>query len=124
MKTWLTHNGSTRSETDAEIVNTLKRKGWKEIGDPTPPAFVPPVVVRRLSFFRALSRSDFIKVKALIASIQDPDQQHTLRVWFDEATEFERDHPLVLEVAAQLQKSDAEVDAIFAAAKALDQATS
>lgn len=124
----------------AEIAN-LKRKGWVEttppphdtsthypptwqngqwiVGDMLPPE--PPVTVTMRSFRLAAGRSLMIQINAAIASIEDIDQRWQAQQFLTTSPTVSRAHPLVLSLSAALGKSPQTVDAIFAAAKQLDE---
>lgn len=98
--------------------------GWAYDGDtftppPMPPA--PPVVptVSRRQARRALRAAGLLDdVEAAINALPEPARSDALIDWQD-ATEFARNWPLLITLAAALGLSDAQVDALFAAAAAL-----
>jgi len=84
---------------------------------PPAPAFVPVVSMRqaRLALHGA---SLLTAVEAAINAMAEPAKTQA-RIEWDFATEVRRDWPLLVTLAGQLGLSDAEVDALFAAAAAL-----
>jgi len=81
---------------------------------------VKPVVVSNYAFFRAMSREDENRLNAYVASMQDVAAKRMARIHITRAPMIHRTHPFVVQIAAILDKTDAEVDAIFAAAQILD----
>lgn len=95
--------------------------GWAYDGD----AFTPPAVatavptVSRRQARRALRAAGLLDdIEAAINALPEPARSDALIDWQD-ATEFARNWPLLITLAAALGLSDAQVDALFAAAAAL-----
>lgn len=84
----------------------------------TPPAPVPTRVTRRqllLALFsgHAITRAN---IRAALEAIPDATQREAALIEFDEATEFERSHALIGQLAAVFSLSSSQVDAVFRAA--------
>lgn len=92
-----------------------------ETGDtlPTIQEVAPVVEVTKLQFKLALAKTGLLKqVKTYIDSMpEDTD----LRVYWEEAPIFRRDHPLIVATAKALDKTDDEVDRLFALALTMPQ---
>jgi hypothetical protein len=136
----LTHNNHLRTTSDPAEIANLIRKGWQETTPPDyspqtqyPPVWqdgqwidggmlppAPPIVVTMRSFRLTAGRSLMIQINAAIASIENIDQRWQAQQFLATSPTVSRAHPLVLSLSAALGKTDAEVDAIFAAAQTLD----
>lgn len=90
---------------------------WDELSAPKPP---PPVVVTMRSFRLVLGRARYIELMAFIGAIPDAEQKFQAQTFVEYSLTVAEDHPLVLQIAAALKKSEAEMKAIFATAKQLD----
>jgi hypothetical protein len=108
--TWL--DGPPKPTLD-EIISA-----WDELNAPTSE---PPVVTMR-SFRLALGRTRYIELMAFVGAIQDAEQKYQAQTYIEYSATVDRNHPMVLQYAAALVKSDAEVDAVFATAQQLDLA--
>lgn len=60
------------------------------------------------------------QILAAIAGIQDAKQKAAATAWWQTAQTVRRMHPLVIQLATAIGKTDAEIDAIFASAKQLE----
>lgn len=78
---------------------------------------VPRVVsVTRRQMLTALHRAGMLEtIRAAVAASGDVE----LQIAFDEALDFERTNPMLVGMAHQMGKTDAEIDAIFALAETL-----
>jgi hypothetical protein len=82
----------------------------------------PPVTVNRRAFRLALVQAGlFTGVVEAISGIEAETDRLSAQVWWEDTLVFHRDHPLIATFATVLNKTTAEVDALFAAAKLLDQ---
>lgn len=90
----------------------------------SPPAVVVPVpdsVTRRqllVALFTATGVKD-TDILASLAAIADPAARYVATVEFREASDFRRAHPLVAQLAVQLNLTSAQVDDIFRSAAKL-----
>lgn len=84
---------------------------------------VPPVSVTMRSFRRALGPARFAELMSFVSAIPDPVQRFEAETYIQHSPTVVRNHPLVAQIAAELDKPDDEIDAVFAAAQQLDQAT-
>jgi hypothetical protein len=91
-------------------------RGWEVV-----PREVEPVVVSDYALFRAMSADDEILLNNYIRNIQDIDAKREAKIHITRARSIHRRHPFVVQVAAILNKTDAQMDALFAAAQKLDQ---
>lgn len=90
-------------------------QGFFPVADPEPAPVVPDAVPRHKAKI-ALRRAGLLDdADAAIAALDDPD---AAIAWAD-APEFHRNNPLIAAVAADLDLTDDQVDALFIAAKAL-----
>jgi len=108
----LVWNDSTSKPTLAEL-----EAAWDELNAPKPP---PPIVVTMSSFRRALGRTRYIELMAFVGAIPDAEQKFQVQTMLDYEPYVSRVHPMVLQFASALNKSDVEVDSIFTTAKQLD----
>ena len=90
---------------------------WAELTAPKPP---PPVVVTMRSFRLALGRTRYIELMAFVGAIPDAEQKFQVQTMLDYEPYVSRVHPMVLQFASALNKSDTEVDSIFTTAAQLD----
>jgi hypothetical protein len=92
---------------------------WQQVTVEVPPA--PPITVNRRAFRLALVQAGlFTGVVAAINGIEAETDRLSAQVWWEDTLVFHRDHPLIATFATVLNKTTAEVDALFAAAKQLD----
>ena len=126
----LTYNHQFRSEDDTNAIANLMRKGWVEIDppanpDPEPPP--PPIVVSMRSLQLALVRANLYQVvTALINGIPDATQKLETQIYWAKSMTVQQDHPIVIGIVAALAANgvpESQVNAIFAAAQALDNPT-
>lgn len=90
---------------------------WAELTAPKPP---PPVVVTMRSFRLALGRTRYIELMAFVGAIPDAEEKFQAQTFIEYSATVARNHPMVTQFAAALNKSGTEVDAVFAAAQQLD----
>lgn len=86
-----------------------------------PPAPVPASVTRRqllVALFTATGVKD-TDILASLAAIPDAATRYVATVEFTQASEFQRNHPLVAQLASQLSLTTEQVDDIFRAAAML-----
>ena len=117
-----THDSTTHfirrlPEVIDQTAKTVTR-GWEVVAREA-----PPVVVTMRSFRLALGRARYIELMAFIGAIQDAEQKFQAQTFVEYSLTVSEDHPLVLQIAAALKKSEAEMKAIFAAAQTLDNPT-
>lgn len=101
------------------VVNTAAKtitRAWRVVPHP-----IRPAIVTMRSFRLALGRERNIEVRAYIASIPDAEQKYQAQTFLEYSLTVARDHPMVSQFSAALGKPAEEVDAIFAAAKQLDE---
>lgn len=83
----------------------------------------PPTVPQRVPMLNAqlvmIDAGWMAPVRTYLNAIPGTDGEKA-RAYFDKAQTMERDHPLVLGIPAALGKAEAEVDALFIAAGALN----
>jgi hypothetical protein len=109
-----THNLRRLPEVIDQTAKTVTR-GWEVVAREA-----DPIVVTMRSFRLALGRVRYLQLESLINSVVDSEEQYQATTYLDQSATVSRQHPLVLQFAAALGKPDAEVDAIFATAKQLD----
>jgi len=91
-------------------------RGWELV-----PITPRPVVVSMRSFRRAMGRARYLELMAFVAAITDAEQKYQAQTFLEYSLTVARDHPMVSQFSAALGKPAEEVDAIFAAAKQLDE---
>lgn len=94
--------------------------GWVKVGDGfvAPPPVSPsvPVSVSKAQFRLALLAEGLLDdVEAFVMAANDP----ALTINWRDRSDFERHHPLVVATATALGKTEAELDALFVAARSL-----
>jgi len=83
-----------------------------------------PVIVTMTSLRLALIDAGLYQtITSAINGIEDATEKLKSQTWWATAQTVRRAHPLVAGIAAGAGKTDAQVDAIFAAAQALDNPT-
>jgi hypothetical protein len=83
-----------------------------------------PVIVTMTSLRLALIDAGLYQtITSAINGIEDATEKLKAQTWWSTAQTVRRVHPLVAGIAALAGKTDAQVDAIFAAAQALDNPT-
>lgn len=81
----------------------------------------PPIVVSMVALRLTLIEADLEpQILAAIAGIPDAKQKAAATAWWQTAQTVRRMHPLVIQLATAIGKTDAEIDAIFASAKQLE----
>ena len=80
------------------------------------------IVVSMRSFREACGRELMIQINAFVASIEDLNERFRAQTDLEFATTVSRSHPRVAQVAAALNKTDAEIDQVFLDAQQLDAA--
>lgn len=110
--TYLTHDGQTRAETDAETIATLLRKGWTETNAPPTPEPPPVTVSMRALQFALASAGLYAAVKAAACATVEGE------IWWTTSPTVRREHPFVAQLAAALGQSAEQIDVIFATAQA------
>ena len=100
--------------TQAEIDDAL-------VVSQTPPAPSVPQEVTPRQFRLAMIQAGVTpaNIEAIIAAIPDETQRLLAETEWDYASSVKRDHPLVAQFGQALGKTDADIDAIFIAAKAI-----
>lgn len=79
------------------------------------------VVVSMVALRLTLIEADLEpQILAAIAGIPDAKQKAAATAWWQTAQTVRRMHPLVIQLATAIGKTDAEIDAIFASAKQLE----
>jgi len=102
---------------DAVTGKTTIDRDWRPDPEATPPA-PPPAAITRRQLRLWLVRSGFTlaQVEALIDALPEP-QRTEARIEWEDATQFERGHPLLRQLAGQLLRLDKEaLDAALDAA--------
>lgn len=93
----------------------------QEIESAWPDAQRSLVVVSMVALRLTLIEADLeSQILAAIAGIQDAKQKAAATAWWQTAQTVRRMHPLVIQLATAIGKTDAEIDAIFASAKQLE----
>jgi hypothetical protein len=116
------HNPATHylRRTEAIDLDTLQvMRGWELV------AHEPmPVVVTMTSLRLALIDAGLYQtITSAINGIEDATEKLKAQTWWSTAQTVRRVHPLVAGIAALAGRTDAQVDAIFAVAQALDNPT-
>lgn len=103
------------------VVDTAAKtitRAWRVVPHP-----IRPAIVTMRSFRLAMGRARYIELMAFIGAIPDAEQKFQAQTFVEYSLTVAEDHPLVLQIAAALKKSEAEMKAIFATAKLLDNPT-
>ena len=109
---------------DAETGETTVDQDWQPQPEELFPLPVPRAVTRRqLRLWLVRSGYTLVQVEELIDALPEP-QRTEARIEWEDATQFERDHPLLRQLAGQLLKKegkelDAALDEAFWQAAAL-----
>lgn len=85
---------------------------------PASPAPAPWIVSMRQARLALLAAGKLAAVDAAINAMPEPERTQAQITW-EYAAELERNHPLVLALAAPLGLSDDDIDALFTAAAAI-----
>ena len=94
-------------------------RGWAVVERP-----IEPVIVTMTSLRLALIDAGLYQtITSAINGIADATEKLKAQTWWATAQTVRRVHPLVAGIAALAGRTDAQVDAIFAAAQALDNPT-
>jgi hypothetical protein len=80
----------------------------------------PPLTVTMRSFRLACRRSLWMNIEAVVEGISDADAKWEARQYIQTSPTVARNHPLVMQLAAALGLTDAQVDVVFEAAAVLD----
>lgn len=84
--------------------------------EPAPVLPVDPVKIAQVSMRQArLALLQTGLLNAVDAHMSEPNQ----RIWWEYATTVERNHPMVVQVAASISLTDEQVDALFELANTL-----
>lgn len=102
---------------------------WEAEGNtiPEPPvlsdaekrAAMPLLTARQFRLGLIEGGVDLAEVEAAIAAISDPSERQKAQVEWEYATQFERLHPLVVQVSSALDLTPEQVDAMWSAATSL-----
>lgn len=101
------------------VVNTAAKtitRAWRVVPHP-----IRPAIVTMRSFRLALGRARYLELMAFVAAITDAEQKYQAQTFLEYSLTVARDHPMISQFSAALGKPAEEVDAIFAAAKQLDE---
>lgn len=90
----------------------LVTRGWELVAHEPMPVIVSMTALR-LTLIEMELEDD---VLAIISAMTDAKQKAAALAWWQTAQTVRRNHPLVAQLATALGKTDAEIDAIFAAA--------
>ena len=86
-----------------------------------PTAAQPPLLTATMRSFRlACGRSLWTNIEAVVDGIADADAKWEAQQYIQTSPTVARNHPLVIQLAAALELSDAQADAVFEAAAVLD----
>ena len=97
---------------------------WTDAGMADLATAAPPIVVTMTSLRLALIDAGLYQtITSAINGIADATEKLKAQTWWATAQTVRRAHPLVAGIAALAGRTDAQVDAIFAAAQALDNPT-
>ena len=102
--------------TGATIGDTWDGEKFLTPDEPLPPPTVPAKVTRRQARQALLLGGLLDQVIATIAAIEDPVERRMAQIEWEDAQEFERTRPLVLQMGAAL---NLDLDALFIHAAAL-----
>jgi hypothetical protein len=105
-----THYLRRTESIDLDALQCLR--GWELVAHEPMPVVVTMTALR-LTLIEMELEDD---VLAIINAMPDAKQKAAALAWWQTAQTVRRNHPLVAQLAATLGKTDAEIDAIFAAA--------
>lgn len=83
------------------------------------PPPVPQVVTRRQARQALMLANLLDQVDPLIAAISDPTDRSLAQIWWADALDFDRNHPLVIQIGAGLGLDSSDLDALFIQAAGL-----
>jgi predicted component of type VI protein secretion system len=109
------HNPATHSLRRTETIDTDNLqclRGWELVAHEPMPVIVSMTALR-LTLIEMELEDD---VLSIINAMPHAKQKAAALAWWQTAQAVRRNHPLVAQLAAALGKTDAEIDAIFAAA--------
>jgi len=101
------------SNTPKPTEEELKAK-WQEVSNP------PPVVTMR-SLQLSMTLAQTMAISAAIASMPEGKDKRDARIYWNHSNTVSRSHPVVASFAQMISATNEEVDALFAAAKILDE---
>lgn len=90
---------------------------WELVINPS----AAPVVVTMRSLQLCMSLSQTMAISAAIASMPEGKNKRDARIYWTYSNTVSRSHPVVASFAQMISATDAEIDALFAAAKELDE---
>jgi hypothetical protein len=109
-----TYDGLTwLSNTPKPTLAELEAK-WEEVSNP------PPVVTMR-SLQLSMTLAQTMAISAAIASMPEGKDKRDARIYWNHSNTVSRSHPVVAQFAQMISATNAEIDALFAAAKILDE---
>lgn len=109
-----TYDGLTwLSNTPKPTLAELEAK-WEEVSNP------PPVVTMR-SLQLSMTLAQTMAISAAIASMPEGKDKRDARIYWNHSNTVSRTHSVVAQFAQMISATNEEVDALFAAAKILDE---
>lgn len=84
----------------------------KELGDIVK-IFIPESITKRQAKQQLLLDGKLNQVQEVIDSIYDETERMMAQLYWDESTEFERNHPTLIEIGTALSLTEAELDIMF-----------
>jgi hypothetical protein len=117
------HDGQpmpTQTELNATLAQAEALFAAEQVPPNPPPP--PPTVVTLASLKIALGYNLCVQIGAWINSIQDTEERFRATTWWKESYNVRRNHPTVETFRQAMNKTEAEVDAWFAAAQIIDNA--
>lgn len=109
-----TYDGLTwLSNTPKPTLAELEAK-WEEVSNP-----LPVVTMRSLQLCMTLAQT--MAISAAIASMPEGKDKRDARIYWNHSNTVSRTHPVVAQFAQMISATNEEVDALFAAAKILDE---
>jgi hypothetical protein len=113
------HNPAThylRRTESIDLDNLQCLRGWELVAHEPMPVIVSMTALRLALIDAGLYQT----ITSAINGIEDATEKLKAQTWWATAQTVRRAHPLVAGIAALAGRTDAQVDAIFAAAQALD----
>lgn len=89
------------------------------VSPPEPETGLPNLTARQLRLGLVLNGLSPAAVEASLDAIEDQQQRELAKIEWEYATQFERSHPLIAQVAAGFGLTTAQVDAMWEAATGL-----